>query len=221
VKPGAVKLLIKAKECAIEAGVYDKMFLSFGTLLGAIRPTKDENHKYRLGLMEHDDDMDIGWLPMSEDKKKAYFESCIKHGLFNWGLSNRHSVMTNGDIMWFSIKDGENVRSCNWFFFEWDNFMWHSKGGLWLNEIKFPSNIFPRSEDAQGVMLGAPAEHFKQLTEIDFEGEKFNVPLNAGSLCDFWYPGWAVPRNGGASSKHCCGIINDWEDKNTWKIISR
>jgi len=219
VKPEAVELLLKAKECAIEAGVYDKMFLSFGTLLGAIRPTKNENHKYRLGLMEHDDDMDIGWLPMKLEEKKEYFQRCASKGLFKWDFSGRHSTM-NGDLLWFSIKDDEHVRSCNWFFFEWDDYMWHSKGFLWLNEIKFPIKSYPRSEKATGLMLGAPAVYFNAgLKEIEFEHERFNVPLFAGSLCDFWYPGWAQPRKGGASSKQICGIINNWEDKSTWEHI--
>lgn len=218
-KPEAVNLLIEAKECAIEAGIADKMFLCFGTLLGAIRPTMDENRVYRLGLMEHDDDMDIGFLPCEPEKKDHYFSLCKERGLFEWESNFRQSRMTNGDMVWFSIKKIEGVRSCNWFFFEWNDIMWHSKGDLWLNEIKFPSKYFPRTSEATGLMLGAPSQFFKEFIEIDFEGHKFNVPLLAGNLCDFWYSGWAEPRKGGASSKHLYGIINNCEDKSTWQKV--
>ena len=72
---------------------------------------------------------------------------------------------------------------------------------------------------AQAVMLGAPSAHFDKLIEIDFAGLPVNVPLNSGTLLDFWYRGWYQPRKGGASGKKIVGIVNRWADPGTWKIL--
>ncbi len=196
------------------------MFLSFGTLLGAIRPSKRQGFTYHTGFISYDKDADIGWLPLTPQEKDRYFECCMNAGLFNWDRYDRSSRLgLEEELVWFSLKGNGYARACNWFFFKWNDYFWHTKGRLWLSEYKFPSKQYPRKKTAQGMMLGAPSRYFFPLKKIIFEGNDFNIPLKAGSLCDLWYSGWHEPREGGASSKQVTGIINDWDDKNTWEVL--
>lgn len=211
--PEARNLLQKAKEAAIAAGVYDRMFIAFGTMLGAIRPTKRKDGRYYRGFMEHDHDMDIALLPMSPDEKEKFFQECEKRGIWRHRIQR---VDVQG-IVWFKLKIS-GASSCVWFLFGFDQYLFHSKGNLWLKPDKFRHFDSMTIRTARGMALGAPAKFFTPLTEIDFEGMKMNVPLQAGSLCDHWYTGWHTPK-GGSSEKKAVLRIGNWKDKSTWRII--
>lgn len=68
------------------------------------------------------------------------------------------------------------------------------------------------------IAKGTPDKYYQSLIEIDFEGFRMNIPTMSGSLLDCWYPGWSVPRKGGASKKDVVCIIKDWEDETTWRL---
>lgn len=222
-----IELLSKLKACAIKAGIEEHQFISFGTLLGAIRPSKrmegPQGPHYARGFLEWDKDADIGFLA---DKfhpihREEYYHYCHEAGLFSHWAHPTHRIrrrQDNNDILWFSVKLGKQ-RCCQWFFFEWKNYMWHSKGKNWTHEKKFAKAKYPRKEDTQALMLGAPAKYFTELTEIDFEGLPMRAPLMSGSLLDFWYKGWSVPHKGGASSKKIVGVVDRWDNSKTWKIL--
>ena len=204
-----IDLLKTAKECAEKAGIAHRMFLSFGTMLGAIR-----EHAF----ITHDTDADLGFLPVNKEQKELYYRECGKAGLLEWvhPLDRVSRTCTGDELLWFSIKN-DFGKSCNWFFFQWNNYLWHSKGTKWL--IKFHEKEYPRDVRTTAIMLGAPVKYFNELVEIDFEGERFNIPLDAGSLCDFWYNGWIFPRKGGSSERKIVGSFINWEDKSTWEIL--
>lgn len=220
----ARSLLVAMKELATEAGIYDSMFLSFGTLLGAIRPTlRDKNRTrwYARGLMQHDHDMDVGIIGATDEQKEKYYQLCVEHGLMShWdhpgGRIERRK--DNNGIMWFSVKQtGNGIRCCQWFFWPWNGFYWHSKGAKWTAPNKFNPLKYKRKADAEAMALGFPMRLMSDLAEIDFEGVQFNIPSSPGGLLDRWYPGWAVPDKG-SSRKTTVLVINQWKDEKTWKM---
>ena len=221
-----LRLLDKLKCCADKARIAEHQFISFGTLLGAVRPTlrrpKEGPPYYARGTMEHDKDMDVGFLAdkFIPEQRITYYHYCHEAGLFPWPKPSQRirKRQDNNDILWFSAKLGKQ-RCCQWFFFEFKNYLFHSKGTAWNNEQKFSFRKYPRMEDAQSIMLGAPAKYFDKLIEIDFEGLRVNVPLLSGSLLDFWYRGWHTPHKGGASGKRIVGIVQRWADQKSWKIL--
>lgn len=226
---GGRDLLKTLKECQLKAGIYEHCFLSFGTCLGAVRPTirryDGPEHYYARGFMEHDGDADMGILAdrITPEQREKYFQLCKEAGLMDvWAEPHRRKIRRpdTKEIVWFSVKKkAGSAKMCQWMFWEFKGYYWHGKGKRWVNPHKFSTLLFPRERDTQGLALGAPAKYFKELIEIDFEGIRHHVPLNAGSLMDFWYPGWLVPKKGGASAKKIVLVINDWKDKRTWRIL--
>lgn len=216
-----IKLLEKIRESLLEAGIYDRAFLGFGTLLGAVRPTKRTNLEYRLGLMEHDHDADLKINPsVSPEEKEKYFQICKKKGLFNWpSPSSRIQRKPDGEIIWFSLKEKKHgARCCNWFSFVFKGYLWHSKGKKWINNEKFDIKKFNYDVSYAAIAKGTPAKFYEKFMEISFEGMKFNVPATTGSLLDLWYPGWSIPRKGGASKKDTVLIIKNWDNQKSWRI---
>lgn len=217
---GEINLLRKIRECLIEAGLYDRTILGFGTLLGAIRPTKREDLRYHLGFITWDHDADLILLYTDPEEREKYFEICKKRKLFEWpNPSGRIQRKPNGEIIWFSLKDKKKmVRCCNWFGITYKGIQWHSKGKKWTVNEKFDFKRYNYNQDYDAICKGVPDKYFANLMEINFEGMKFNVPVMSGSLLDLWYPGWAVPRKGGASKKDTVMLIKRWDDLKTWRI---
>jgi len=223
------KLLKIIKNCQLEAGIYEHCFLSFGTALGAVRPTIRKYYKpnsyFTTGFMEHDGDSDMGILGdrITPEQRENYFKICKSNGLMdNWAFADKREMRRpdTHELLWFSVKaEKGGAKMCQWFFWDFKGYSWHGKGKRWVNPRKFSILQFPRSDKAQGLALGAPAKYFEKLTEIDFEGMKHNVPLYLGSLLDYWYPGWLTPQKGGSSAKKTVLIINNWADKKTWRIL--
>ena len=209
------KLLRQIVKCATAAGIYDKMFLAFGSLLGAIRPTYNANLKvWRRGAMSHDHDMDVGFLgSVTKEESDRYFWECKVAGLFShW--RNPASRITrrgpDGRIMWFSVKmEGGGAKCCQWFMFEHGGFLWHGKAGK--------SNW---TTDGVQSVKGIRADYFSNLVEIEFEGVKVLAPEMAGSALDSWYPGWHIPAGGCSSKKVLCKIPT-WENPSQWQVLVR
>ena len=208
----ARELLKEMYQCAKKAKVNKYMFLGFGTMLGAIRGGS---------LISHDDDMDVCFLPMSAEEKERYFEECKKSGLMDgWpNPDKRVAAKPNGELLWFSAKKTEkSTRSCNWFFVEHENYMYHTKGKAWVSDIHFSPKLRYSMED-EAIMLGAPSELFKSMAIIEFEGGFYFIPSKAGTLCDEYYPDWFQPREGGSSAQNRIISVGKWEDENTWRRL--
>lgn len=217
-----IKLLKKLRECMIDVGIYEYAHLGFGTCLGAVRPTKRADLQYHLGLMEHDHDSDCCHLAENypPEKIEEYFRECGKRGLFNWpNKSTRVQRKPSGEIVWFSTKDSKHgARCCQWFTYPWKGYRWHSKGKRWTVNEKFDMRKFNYDSSYEAIAKGTPEKYYQSLTEIDFEGFKMNIPTMAGSLLDCWYPGWSIPKKGGASRKNIVCLMKKWDNQKTWRV---
>ena len=215
-----IKLLKKLKECLLEVGIYEYSHLGFGTCLGAVRPTKRADSRHYLGLMEHDHDSDMCYLAekFPIEKREELFQTCKKKGLFKWPNPNgRIQRKPSGEILWFSVKM-HSARCCQWFTYPYKGYRWHSKGSKWTVNEKFDMRRYNYNHSYDAIAKGTPDKYYQSLIEIDFEGFRMNIPTMSGSLLDCWYPGWSVPRKGGASKKDVVCIIKDWEDETTWRL---
>ena len=210
------------KQCAVDAGIYAHWFISFGTLLGAVRPTKRGTDFVR-GIMAHDDDMDVCILRdnITKAQEDAYIENLRSAGAFKC----REIYQRRDDdhrLLWCSCrreKAPAGTKCCNWFFYEWKGFLWHSKGKDWLNEQKFPSRLYPHTQEDAAMAKGIPVSYFGGLMEAEFEGELYNMPVNFGHCMDFWYPEWYEPKKGGASKSKYIMKIGRWGDESTYRIF--
>lgn len=231
----ARKTLSKLKRCALEAGIYHSWFLSFGTLLGAIRPSKlpwGEGFKYQRGLIDYDDDMDVGILSdrITKDQEQAYIELIRKAGLFGWD-ERRQTVVRekyqyredNGRLLWMSLRPSPppgGTKCCNWFWTDYHGYYWHSKGADWVDPTKgkFRKIKTGHRDTDQAVMLGIPKFCLDELMEITFYDEKYNVPVMYGHCLDWWYPKWIQPQERCSSARaiHC--VVGRWDDESTWRI---
>lgn len=207
------QILIDLKKCALKANVHQKMFICFGTLLGAVRERS---------IIEHDTDMDIGFLPLTAEEKEKYFKCCSDAGLMDgWPVpSDRVTSKPTGEILWFSAKSGKKeTKCCNWFFEEWSGMMWHTKGKTWVNKDLFDPHKNPYDLNDEAIMKGAPGYCFNSLSQISLFGELFLAPEKTGTILDFWYPNWFYPTYGGESSFETIAKVGKWHNKETWSII--
>ena len=217
--PNARDLLRDIKSCAVKADIYHAWFLAFGTLLGACRTGSKGN-----GIIEHDDDMDIGIFAdqITAEQENAYVAYLHEVKAFRERKKEERRTDTNRRV-WFTLRreqPPDGTKCCHWLFYQWNGFMWHSKGRQWLNESKFPPNKYPRHPLDEAIGKGVIGTNLLpgELVEVDFEGGQYNVPAKAGNLMDIWYPGWAVPKKGGASAAEYVQKIGKWNDPMTWRI---
>jgi len=215
----AQEILPILKRCAVDAGIYHAWFLAYGTTLGSCREYQHSVGK--LLPIPHDDDLDVGiqsWLVTKEQEDK-YFDNLKAAGMFKH--RERHAYRPdNNRHLWFSLrKTKDGCKCCNWFMFKWNNFVWHCKGKLWVTEDKFDKRKWRFTGNEEAICKGVPAYLLDKLIEIEYRGETYHVPFLAGSCCDEWYPGWNVPRKGGASKKHYVLLIPKFAEPNRWRII--
>jgi hypothetical protein len=208
---------------AREVGIYEKMFISFGTLLGAIRPTINRySQKYTLGFMEHDDDMDVSFLPIPHQSRRDYFNLCKNGGLMHGWPHPENRIEcnpSNGDILWFSAKKAAGLtKCCNWFWTEKDGYLFHSKGDRWPKRAE--AKVKHRAQGFRASMLGIRGSLLKDLVEIDFEGMRVNIPVMAGSVLDHWYSKWFMPAGGSSEHKTIC-YVRDWGRPESWVIKTK
>ena len=195
-------------ECGKKAGIHDKMFIGFGTLLG-----------YALcgGFIPGDDDIDMCVLAddIPQEQLHQYLVECKNMKLTENRL--RGPVSIDGKYCWVSIGDKspytENgVKACNWFWFKFSGMWWHSKGKKWIGHRALDKN-YPT---AKGIPEGCFNEKFKQ---VKFGPVDVNVPNNIGKCLDYWYPGFVTRKS--ESSKVVNLLLMPTERKETWYIIKK
>ena len=180
-------------ECARKAGIYDKFFLSFGTLLGYARHG---------GVIPGDDDMDVGILAdnLSKDQIDTYVNEVNARGLFKY--RERHEINpVNGKHFWISLRmfpEGRGLKCCTWFMWNFKGFTWHCKG-------------------IGALVKGCPDRYLQIGPEVEYYGTVVHIPKYSGAALDFWYPDWGTPRKGGNSHGRLM-TVTDWGDQSKWVI---
>lgn len=191
-------------ECARKAGIWDKMFLAFGSLLGAAREGT---------LIGHDDDMDVGFLgdEISAQQQEEYRRLLgletpdipWPHGCREYRDLHSYVPDSSGKYLWMSIQafpPGQGWKCCNWFFFTHAGIAWHAK-------------------DKNAKIKGCPADFLEMGPEIEFLGQRIRVPRRSGAWLDWCYPDWSTPRRGGNSDTSLLLSVLDWKNRSTWRIM--
>ena len=183
-------------------------------------------------FIPHDTDLDIciDTEKHGPDGDKKYLEEIKKpfkigkqefpHGLCEKMFRFSNNRDDTNRPLWLSIghrsiNNDNGVKSCNWFMFEHSNYYWHSKGDRWVTG-KFNNSEINRTDKA--VCLGQPSGSLGQFVEVDFNGVAVNMPKNAGTCLDWWYPGFK-PDGQGSSARKLIMAIPNWQKKETWRII--
>jgi len=199
---------VKIWQTAHKLGIAQHCFLGFGTLLGKIRED---------GLIAHDDDTDFCVLAdkLTREQEDQFYEELDKLGLFKARRREKRRD-DSGRLIWCSLKEeADGTKNCIWFWQKWKNFYWHTKGDDWVIKIG-PRMKPPHKGPMVAIMKGIRAELLEELMEVDFLGEKVNVPRKYGTVLDLWYPGWATPKTGGASKEDYLAVINNWNNEGSW-----
>ncbi len=221
----ARRVLSDLKACAIEAGIYHAWFLAFGTLLGACRPSKrphGETPIYVPGIILDDDDIDIGILSdrITAEQEEDYVRRVRERRLFT--VRERFERRNDsGRLLWFTLrreKPPRGTKCCHWFWFNHGGFRWHSKGRSWINNPKLPSAKYPHGTDDSALCLGVPSGYLDRLYEIEFEGDRYNVPVQAGACLDLWYPNWITPQDVSSKQEYVLKV-GRWDDAASWRIF--
>ena len=214
----AKAILPLLKQAAVDAGLYKNWFLSFGCVLGLCREYQKSDK--RLLPIPHDDDLDVAiqaWNTTKEQEER-YFQNLKDLGMFKHRERIQRRPDTNR-FLWFSLrKTKDGCKCCNWFMWKWNNYTWHGKGKLWVADNKFKKKTWKWKGTEECLAKGIPSYLLDTLTEIEYNGETYNVPLLAGSCCDAWYPGWITPKKGGASKKDFVLLIPRFSEPNKWRI---
>lgn len=215
--PSATRQLHKIFECGRKAGIGHAMYLNFGTLLGVVRDN---------GLIPWDDDTDVSVMSdwITPEQEQAFYTELCKADVFKYRRRRAYRVDTNRALWWSCRSELHGCKSCIWFTFKWRNHVYHCKGKRWLRKIGLKPEVSElisgKLQDYTTIMKGNSAECFEKMREVKFLGGRFNIPFGAGTLLDEYYPNWAVPKQGGASSRYRIVIIADWSRENSWKIIA-
>jgi hypothetical protein len=208
------KLISGLYKAAESAGISDRLFIGFGTMLGYIMYGD---------FIAKDRDMDMcivsdGLTAEQTDKYAEFAYNVDDCNPPRWECSKREDT---GKMLWFSVgyknQMAENgTKSCNWFFYSWNGYWWHSKGGKWVNPRKINEKVGYSMSD-QAIALGLPTNCINSLTEVDFGGINVKIPTTPGSCLDVWYPGWN-PKGEGASAHRNIQVVGKWDDENTWRM---
>ena len=210
-KRKAIEDITTCYECADMAGIKDALFINFGLLLGIVREGD---------FLGHDDDVDmaIDGNYCTSDQVETYARYLDEAGMFFARKRMSRRPDTN-DITWFTLRmANKRAKFCHWVFMEYQGFYWHTKTGMWLTPAKFDMLKWGWNENTEGLMLGTPAEYLRDKMWIKFKGIKVQIPQNYGSLLDWEYPGWPVPKKGGSSKKQAVCVVDKWKDQRTWRV---
>lgn len=170
-----------------------KWWLCFGNLLHLIR---DKNVK-------HDHDIDVGVY--EEDVS----ESIITNIFLQWQYTLKKRIIdnTNKKILYLSYKN-RNLPPIDVFVWKkWKEYRFHTYDVLHEDQ-KVPSRyIFKGVKEKWLPRLGVidmkddrlKKSHFGEHAKPLFF-EAVNIPLQYGTLFDYWYPDWMTPRQGESTS---------------------
>lgn len=180
-------------QAAKDAEIYENMFIGYGTLLGYVR---------NRGIIQHDNDMDVCFLPHNIDVEqyKHFVRRLDELGCYEYRRKYHENPITHVPF-WTSIRMHPSDRCwkcCHWFQFEYKGYYWHHKG-----------------QDTK--VKGIPKKYLELGPYINFLGQKVRIPKNSGACLDFWYPDWLTPRKGG-NSYGIPMIVKNWKEKSTWII---
>jgi len=209
-KRWAIEDIATCYKCAEKAGIHNNLFVNFGVLLGIVR----END-----FIKNDDDVDmcVKTDGISKEQQDVYVRLLDENNMFmaRKKISRRQDT---GMALWFTLRrKPKRAKFCHWWGFEWQKFWWWSKGRRWINPGKFDEKVWGYSKDDQGIALGIPAEYMEKLMWIDFKGIRIQIPEKYGSVLDWEYPGWPIPRCGSSKHQMVC-IIPKWSTPLRWRI---
>ena len=209
------ELLQKLYECGRSSGIADNMFVGFGTLLGIIRHGS---------FLAHDRDMDMCIVADGTNPEMAmlYAKTCDETGLGECRWRPPELRPDTGMPLWFSLGPknpvtDSGVKCCQWFWFKYGGYWWHTKGGQWVNPNKFSHNKTAYTANDVAICKGIPEDCIEALMPYNFNGTMVNIPTTPGRCLDNWYPGWPVPDTK-ASAHTYIMVIGDWGNKDTWRI---
>ena len=197
--------------CAIKAGIWDHVFLGYGTMLGAVRERC---------IIGHDTDADICLMAdrFTKEQEDAFYKALWDEGLFD----HRHREQRRSDtgrLLWCSVKKfKDGTKNCIWFQFPYNGFYWHSKGPEWVRKIG--CRLEPAFNDGEAVGKGIPEGYFDEFSEVDWYGQQWKIPTNYGTCLDFYYPKWLIPAGGCSKSQYILAV-GKWKDKQTWQVRKR
>jgi hypothetical protein len=196
---------------AQEVGIDKYLFVSFGLLLGICRE-KD--------FIGHDNDIDMCLLAdkITKEQEDAYYAKLTAAGMFQ----AREEVTRRKDnnrITWFSLRKRANrSKFCHWFCFEWNGYLWHTKSGRWVKHTKFGRDALYFGMNDEAVMQGTPIGYIEPLQQIQFKDMKIRIPAMPGSVLDWCYPGWYMPKPSGSSVHRAICRVPQWATKAGWSI---
>ena len=196
---------------ALKAGIWDHVFLGYGSMLGAVRER---------GVIGHDADADVCLLAdrFTKEQEDAFYKALWDEGLFE----HRHREWRRTDtgrLLWCSVKKFKSgTKNCIWFQFPHNGFYWHSKGGDWVSKIG--AKLTPVVQTGEAIAKGVPQHWFDELVEVDWYGQRWKIPMAYGTCLDFYYPKWLVPGKGASKSPYCL-VVDKWKNRDSWKIRKR